>query len=114
VDSSVRYFGCAVGFGFGVLWMTQGLGAAILCLLLAGLGYGAVLAAERARENPSTFRLPSRTPEPEDLPSQADELNLDLGHVYEPSAEDSSSPLAAEVDYGWPVEQPGIAHTNGR
>jgi len=93
--------------------MTQGLGAAILCLLLAGLGYGAVLAAERARENPSTFRLPSRTPEPEDLPSQADELNLDLGHVYEP-ADDSSSPLAAEADYGWPVEQPGIAHTNGR
>ena len=114
MDSSVRYFGCAVGFGFGVLWMTQGLGAAILCLLLAGVGYGVVLAAERARENPSTFRLPSRTPETEDLPSQAEELNLDLGHVYEPSAEASSSPLAAEVDYGWPVEQPGIAHTNGR
>ena len=46
MDSSVRYFGCAVGFGFGVLWMTQGLGAAILCLLLAGLGYGVVLAAD--------------------------------------------------------------------
>jgi len=46
VDSSVRYFGCAVGFGFGVLWMTEGLGAAILCLLLAGLGYGAVFLGE--------------------------------------------------------------------
>ena len=45
MDSSLRYFGCVVGFGFGVLWMTEGLGAAILCLLLAGLGYGAVFVA---------------------------------------------------------------------
>ena len=43
----------------------------------------------------------------------AAELNHDLGHVYEPS-DDASSALAAEVDYGWPVEQPEIAHTNGR
>src|SRR6266550_5823845 len=91
VDSSVRYFGCAVGFGFGVLWMTEGLGAAILCLLLAGLGYGAVFVAERAQTNPSTFRLPTRTPEVEDLPLRAEELNVDLGHVYEPS-DDASSP----------------------
>jgi hypothetical protein len=113
VDSSLRYFGCAVGFGFGVLWMTEGLGAAILCVLLAGLGYGAVFVAERARANPSTFRLPSRTPEAEDLSVAADELNLDLGHVYEPS-DDATSPLAAEAEYGWPVEKPQIAHTNGR
>ena len=45
---------------FGVLWMTVGLGPAILCLLLAGLGYGAVLAAERAHANPEAFRLPVR------------------------------------------------------
>ena len=115
MDSSVRYFGCAVGFGFGVLWMTQGLGAAILCLLLAGFGYGVVLAAERARENPSAFRLPTRTPAEDGLPLLAEELNHDLGHVYEPApSDDSSSPLAAEADYGWPVEQPEIAHTNGR
>jgi hypothetical protein len=116
VDSSLRYFGCVVGFGFGVLWMTQGLGAAIVCLLLGGAGYGVVLAAERARANPDAFRLqmPSRTPAvTDDLPSQADDLNTDLGHVYEPS-EDASSPLAAEVEYGWPVEQPDFAHTNGR
>jgi hypothetical protein len=114
VDSSMRYFGCVAGFAFGVLWMTEGLGAAILCGLLAGLGYGAVFVAERARANPETFRLPNRTPEPErdDLPVRAEELNLDLGHVYEP--EDASSPLAAEADYGWPVEEPEIAHTNGR
>ena len=44
--------------------------------------------------------------------------NLDLGHVYEPSDE-ASTPLAADADYGWPVEQtaveqPELAHTNGR
>ncbi len=116
MDSSLRYFGCVAGFGFGVLWMTEGIGAAILCSLLAGLGYGAVLVAERARANPSSFRLPSRTPdapELEDLPARAEELNLDLGHVYEPT-DDASSPLAAEADYGWPVAEPEIAHTNGR
>jgi hypothetical protein len=118
VDSSLRYFGSVVGFGFGVLWMTEGLGAAILCLLLGALGYGAVLVGERARENPGTFRLPSRTPESADLPAQAEELNLDLGHVYEPSDE-ASTPLAADADYGWPVQQTAVeqqelAHTNGR
>jgi hypothetical protein len=112
----MRYFGCLAGFGFGVLWMTEGLGAAILCAMLAALGYGAVLVAERARAHPETFRLSSRTPEVdemEDLPLSVDDLNHDLGHVFEPS-DDSSSPLAAEADYGWPVEEPEIAHTNGR
>jgi hypothetical protein len=115
VDSSLRYFGCVAGFGFGVLWMTEGLGAAILCLLLAGLGYCAVFAAERARANPSAFRRPSRTPETkaEDLPLRAEELNLDLGHVYEPS-DDASSPLAAEAEYGWPVEPADLAHSESR
>jgi uncharacterized membrane protein len=112
VDGSLRLFGCVVGFVFGVLWMTEGLGAAILCLLLAGLGYGAVFVAERARANPGALRLPSRTPEVEDLPLQAEELNHDLGHVYEPS-DDASSPLAAEAEYGWPLEkpEPELAHT---
>jgi hypothetical protein len=112
VDSWLRYFGCVAGFGFGVLWMTEGIGAAILCLLLAGLGYSVVVVAERARANPSSFRLPSRTPEAaaDDLPLLAEELNHDLGHVYEPS-DDASSPLAAEADYGWPTETPELAHT---
>jgi hypothetical protein len=114
VDSSLRYFGCIAGFGFGVLWMTEGIGAAILCLLLAGLGYGAVVVAERARANPSTFRRPTRTPktDPDDLPLrvEAEELNLDLGHVYEP--DDASSPLAAEADYGWPTQEPELAQTH--
>ena len=116
MDSSLRYFGCVVGFGFGVLWMTEGLGAAILCLLLGGLGYGVVFVAERARANPDAFRLqlPARTPAAAtDLPGQAEELSADLGHVYEPS-EDASSPLAAEAEYGWPVEEPELAQMNGR
>jgi len=49
VDSSMRYFGCSVGFAFGVLWMTIGLGSAIVCALLAAFGYGAVFVAERGR-----------------------------------------------------------------
>ena len=112
MDSSLRLFGCITGFAFGVLWMTEGLGAAILCLLLAALGYGAVFVAERARANPGSIRLPTRTPEVEALPFRAEELNHDLGHVYEPS-EDASSPLAAEAEYGWPLEQrePELAHT---
>jgi hypothetical protein len=93
--------------------MTEGLGAAILCLLLAGLGYGVVFVAERARANTSTFRIPSWTPATEDLSQEAEELGLDQGYVYEPS-DDASSPLAAEAEYGWPVEQPEIAHANGR
>ncbi len=115
MDSSLRYFGCVVGFGFGVLWMTEGLGAAILCLLLAGLGYGAILflSIRGPIRTRSGCSCPSRTPSTTDLPSQADELSLDLGHVYEPS-DDAASPLTAEADYGWPVEEPELAHTNGR
>jgi hypothetical protein len=113
MDSSMRYFGCAAGFGFGVLWMTEGIGPAVLCLLLAGLGYGAVLVAERAQADPSLFRLPSRTAEATTLPLQAEELNSDLGHLYEPS-DDASSPLSAEVEYGWPMEEQELAQTPSR
>jgi hypothetical protein len=73
-----------VGFGFGALWMTAGIGAAIASVLLAGLGYGAVFMAERAKSN-ATIR------------------------DYEP-VDDATSPLAAEAEYGWPgyesVEEP--------
>src|SRR5256885_16162120 len=65
VDSSVRYFGCAVGFGFGVLWMTEGLGAAILCLLLAGLGVRAGLVAGRAPTKPNN--VPPAAPAPREV-----------------------------------------------
>lgn len=86
MDSSLRYFGSAVGFGFGALWMTAGIGAAIASVLLAALGYGAVLMAERAKSNASM-------------------------RDYEP-LDDATSPRAAEAEYGWPgydsVEEPAV------
>jgi hypothetical protein len=86
VDSTLRYFGSALGFGFGALWMTAGIGAAIASVLLAGVGYGAVLMAERTKTNPST--------------RNSEQLD------------DATSPLAAEAEYGWPgydrAEEPAV------
>ena len=107
MNSSLRYFGCAVGFAFGVMWMTLGLGSAILCLLLAGLGYGAVFVAGRAQADGIARRRPAATPGT-DAPL-FDDLELD----YEPAG-DATSPLAAEADYGWPVAAPEMAHTDSR
>jgi hypothetical protein len=111
VGSSLRYLGGAVGFGFGAVWMTAGIGSAIACVLLAALGYGAVFVAERAQASANTHRPSNQTPEAEAaLPLPADELELDHGRYYEPP-DDATSPLAAEVEYGWPsgydaVEKP--------
>jgi hypothetical protein len=89
VDSSMRCFGCSVGFGFGVVWMTVGLGSAIVCALLAALGYGAVFVAERSRANAI------------EKETSGDELALSLdGFDLD---QDASTPLAAEVEYGWPI-----------
>ena len=94
--NKMRYFGFAVGFGFAVVWMTVGLGSAILCALLAALGYGAVLVADRARANADTTHEPVET-----IASMLDEFELENeAHI----ADDTTSPLAAEADYGWPVE----------
>ena len=116
MDSSMRYFGCAVGFAFGLVWMTVGLGGAIVCLLLAGLGYGAVFVAARAQTEGIARLRPRATPAAE--PLRFDDLELD---DYEPDyspdpepADDATSPLAAEADYGWPLQTPQIAHTEIR
>jgi hypothetical protein len=113
VDGWLRCLGGAVGFGFAAVWITASLAAALVCVLSAAVGYGAVLMAERTRAKlsahagrptiptPSTLPLPSRTTEVEDLPLQAEELNHDLGHVYEPTA--GRPPLAGEAEYGWPL-----------
>ena len=97
MGSGLRYFGGAVAFGFAAVWIMQSLAAALVCLLAAAAGYAAVLVAERTRAKlaarvgspdiaaPNTT-LPRRTPEVEDLSRRADELNHDLGHVYEPAA----------------------------
>lgn len=97
MGSSLRYLGCAVAFGFGVVWMTVGLGAAIVCLLLAALGYGAVYVAERAEAN----RTLNQAPGTDGLPLPADAVELDLER-YDELPDDATSPLAAEADYGWP------------
>jgi hypothetical protein len=40
-----------------------------------------------------------------------DEFELDNeAHI----ADDATSPLAAEADYGWPIEQPNSVHAGSR
>jgi hypothetical protein len=107
----LRYFGAAVGFGFAAVWIMASLAAALVCVLAAAVGYGAVFAAERTRtklairagspdiSTRNALASPSRTPDEEDLPLSADELNHDLGYVYEPTA--ATPPLAAGAEYGW-------------
>jgi hypothetical protein len=115
----LRYFGGAVAFGFAAVWIMWSLSAALICLLSAAAGYGAVVLAERARAAlagraaaPRASTTPSpthRTPEAEDLSLRADELNHDLGHVYQPTAAIPS--LTAEAD-GAPLND-GTAATSG-
>lgn len=89
MDRGLRYFGGAVAFGFAAVWIMWSLAAALVCLLSAAAGYGAVFVAQCARgrlaARASSPTPGSRTPEAEDLSLQADELNQDLGHVYEPT-----------------------------
>lgn len=106
MDGWLRCLGAAVGFGFAAVWITASLAAAFACLGSAAIGYGVVLVAEHARarraaraasQDPTDsprLTLASSGVEEEDLPLQADELNHDLGHVYQP-------PAGAE--YGWPA-----------
>lgn len=102
MGSSVRYLGSAAGFAFGVVWMTVGLGSAIVCLLLAALGYCAVFVRERAQANANT-RPPDEAPVDEDLHLTPDGFEHDHEQYYEPTY-DATTPLTAEADYGWPEE----------
>jgi hypothetical protein len=108
VDSSLRYFGCAVGFGFGVVWMTVGLGAAIVSLLLAALGYGAVVVAGRAQAD--GIARHSRVETLEAKARELAEIDLDREPYFEPT-DDATSPLAAEAEYGWPLAKPEVAQS---
>jgi hypothetical protein len=108
VDNKMRYFGFAVGFAFAVVWMTVGLGSAIVCGLVAGLGYGAVIVAERARANEMTTRRPA-----DSIAQMLDEFEL-ANEAQIEAADDATSPLAAEADYGWPVEEREIARAEAR
>jgi uncharacterized membrane protein len=90
VASSWRYFGCAVGFGVGVVWMTVGIGSAILVLLCAALGYGIAFVAERERAGLGKLRQSKQT--------TLDELDVD-----------EVAPLSAEAEYGWPAPSYPVA-----
>jgi hypothetical protein len=104
--SSWRYLGSVVGFGFGVVWTTAGLGAAIISFLLAAFGYGVAFVAERARTNAAARGLPTQTPSAEDRRiGSLDAFEPDHRRYYEPPGDelrdDETSPLAAEIEYGW-------------
>lgn len=81
--------------------MTAGLGAAIVSLLLAALGYGAVYVAERARTNAATESLPNGTLRAESSSLPLDEFEGGYRRDYEVPGDDA--PLAAEAEYGWPI-----------
>ena len=109
----LRNFGGAVAFGFAAIWIMVSLGAALVCLAAAVVGYGVGLVLERTAAKLAGRRReagvsaavavsPSRPArELGGLPQWADALNSDLGHVYEPAA--ATSPLSREAEYGWPL-----------
>lgn len=45
---NARYLGALLGFGFAGVWITAGFGWALLCLVVAAIGYGVGLVAERS------------------------------------------------------------------
>ena len=110
--SALRCFVGVVAFGFAAMWITASLAAALVCLAAAVVAYGVVVAAERTRARlakrkkrvgagQTIVTLAPPSVKPEDLPSWADALNTDLGHIYEPAA--TTSPLARDAEYGWPL-----------
>lgn len=108
-----RYFSGALAFGFAAVWIMTTLAAALVCLLSAAVAYGAVAAVERrqakraarrhtATITPDTVERPRRTAELEDFPLSPDDLNSDLGYVYEPGA--AMSALTRSAEYGWVLD----------
>lgn len=89
----------AVRFGFAAVWIMWSLPAALICLLSAAAGYGAVVVAERVRAKLAA-RANTRpaSSNPGALSQQADELNRDLGHIYEPPHTGTSERPSPEGD----------------
>ncbi len=44
-----RYIGGTLGFAFAAVWVTAGIGSALICIAAAGLGYVVVLLSEQGR-----------------------------------------------------------------
>ena len=106
MTSSTRYLGIAVGFGFGAMWMTVGIGSAILVLLCAALGYGVVYVVERERAGTTRLRPARETPPIDD--SLVDDFELEHFERHdealvddEPSGDEAAS-ISSETGYGWP------------
>jgi hypothetical protein len=80
--------------------MTAGLGAAIVSVLFAALGYGIVFAAERAQANAA-----ARTSDEYEYELD-DRIDYEAAPDYEDeaAAPDAEAPLTAEADYGWPTQ----------
>ena len=105
MTSSWRYVGCAVGFGFGVVWMTVGLGSAILVLLCASLGYGVAFVAEHERAGWSKLRRPNNPKRDDDYDALLHDDELDHFERRDDELPDEEiAPVAAGVDYGWPTQ----------
>lgn len=105
--SSWRYLGTAVGFGFGVVWMTVGIAEAILVLLCAAFGFGVAFIAERERAGMITRRSASPTPVVDDL--VIDDFELDHFERHddelledEPADVEMAAVSTEAADYGWP------------
>lgn len=107
--AGLRYFCGAVAFGFAAMWIMASLAAALVCLLSAIVGYGAVVVAQRMRGTRAVHVGP--TAEAEGLPLWADALNSDLGHIYEPAA--ATSALTREAEYGWPLNDDTVIASGG-
>ncbi len=103
MSSSWRIFGSAVGFGFGVVWMTVGIGSAILVLLCGAFGFGVAFIAEHERASLGRFRPASQKPA-EDEPPAFEEFELPrYAHEDDELSDEAMAPVAAEADYGWPT-----------
>ncbi len=76
VGSASRYVACVIGFGFGAVWMTAGLGSAIVSLVCAGVGYAAAgFLQSRRPARAERRRRPRQRPHPrtvETLPLTAE------------------------------------------
>lgn len=51
VSSMWRCGGCLLGFGFGAVWMTAGIGSAFLALLCAAVAYGLTTVLQRKQSS---------------------------------------------------------------
>jgi hypothetical protein len=46
-ENAQRFVGGALGFALAVVWIVAGLGAAAICLIAAGVGFGLAIARQR-------------------------------------------------------------------